>query len=143
MSCYIGIWVDHKKAVFVTLENDETTVQTILSGVGRHVRLSGGARSRTPYGPQDIVTDGQRDARYRKHLVEFYRSLIERFGDAEGVYLFGPGEAKNELRGEIEKVKRFRGFIAGVETTDKMTDRQISAAVQSFFRERRPRVEPT
>ena len=133
MSRYLGIWVDHEKAVVVTLEQGETTLETIPSGAGRHVRLSGGARSRTAYGPQDIVTDARRDARYQKHLIEFYRSLIDRFGNAESVYILGPGEAKNELRHEIEKVKRLRGIIAGVETSDKMTDRQISAAVQSFF----------
>ncbi len=133
MSCRIGVWVDHKKAVIVTLENDEPEIKNIESGAPRRVRLSGGSRSRTSYGPQDIASDSQRHAKYQKHLTEFYRSLIPLFHDAEALYIFDPGEAKGELRREIEKVKSFRGRIAAVETTDKMTDRQISAAVRPFF----------
>jgi len=49
------------------------------------------------------------------------------------LYIFGPGSAKNELRREIEKVKPLRKRIVAVETTDKMTDRQIAAAVRSYF----------
>lgn len=118
------------------MDNGEATAKTIESGASRNVRLSGGARSRTSYGPQDIASDSQRHAKYKKTLIEYYRSLIDVFRDAEALYIFGPGEAKDELRREIEKLKPLRGKIAAVETTDKMTDRQISAAVRSFFGKR-------
>lgn len=61
MKKYIGIWVDHKKAVIVTKkqpersyeEDVEIAVTQISSDVERKVRLSGGSRTRnTPWGPQ-------------------------------------------------------------------------------------------
>jgi hypothetical protein len=130
----IGVWIDHEKAVVVTLDDDNEEIKTIESGAGSRVRLSGGSRSRTPYGPQDIASDSQRHAKYKKYLTEFYRSLIDGFYDVGALYIFGPGSAKNELRREIERIKPLRGRIAAVETTDKMTDRQISAAVRTFFK---------
>jgi len=133
MSRRVGMWIDHERAVVVTLDDGEFAVNKVESGVGRRVRLSGGARSRTPYGPQDVASESQRDAKYQKNLTKFYRSLINTYRDADSFYIFGPGEAKGELRREIEKVKSLRGKIAAVETTDKMTDRQILATVRSFF----------
>jgi hypothetical protein len=136
MSRRIGVWVDHRKAVIVTVHNGEVAVETVESGVGHRVRLSGGSRSRTPYGPQDIASDSQRQGKHQKDLTKYYRLLIDMFRDAEELYIFGPGEAKKELRSEIEKVKPLRDRIAAVETADKMTDRQVSAAVLAFFGKR-------
>ena len=55
--------------------------------------------------------------------------------DAEAILLFGPGEAKGELKKRIERDK-LGGRIVGVETVDKMTDRQIAAKVRQHFLER-------
>jgi hypothetical protein len=134
----MGLWIDHKKAIVVTLKNGTEEIRTIESGADRRVRLSGGSRSHTPYGAQNITSDSQRHARYKKQLTVFYRTLIDTLREAESLYLIGPGRAKNELKREIEKVKPLRGKIVAVETTDKMTDRQIIAAVRSFFRKMPP-----
>lgn len=136
MSLRVGLWVDHNKAVIVKLDQDNVTVKTIESGVGGRVRLSGGSRSRTPYGPQDVASDSKRQGRYQKHLTEFYRSLIDILRDADELYIFGPGEAKKELHREIEKIKPLRGKVIAVDTTDKMTEPEISAAVKYFFGKR-------
>jgi hypothetical protein len=42
MSRRLGIWIDHKKAVVVTLNNGNDEVKTIETGAGGRVRLSGG-----------------------------------------------------------------------------------------------------
>ena len=48
-------------------------------------------------------------------------------------YIVGPGEAKIELRKEIEKRKEFASKKLHVETADKMTEKQIKARVRQFF----------
>jgi hypothetical protein len=48
--------------------------------------------------------------------------------------IFGPGEAKGELKKRLES-KGLGGRIVGVETTDKMTERQIAAKVRAYFQE--------
>jgi len=45
----------------------------------------------------------------------------------------GPGEAKLELKKEIEKSKALIPKIVGVQTSDKMTNNQIAAKVKSYF----------
>jgi hypothetical protein len=46
--------------------------------------------------------------------------------------IFGPGEAKGELQQHLERAE-LSERIVGVETADKMTDRQIAAKVRLHF----------
>ena len=46
--------------------------------------------------------------------------------------IFGPGEAKTELKTHLERHK-LTGRIAGIEAVDKMTDRQIAAKIRQRF----------
>jgi len=47
-------------------------------------------------------------------------------------WYFGPGEAKGELEKRLKK-NALGKRIVGVETIDKMTDRQIAAKVRQYF----------
>ena len=51
--------------------------------------------------------------------------------DADSILIFGPGEAKIELENVGHETLRAR--IVGVETVDKMTDRQVAAKVRQRF----------
>jgi hypothetical protein len=142
MKKYTGIWVDHKKAVIVTKkqtersyeEDAELLVTQIISDVERKVRLAGGSRTRnTPYGPQDVAVDGKIEARQKQQLKKFYHRIIEGITDADKILIMGPGEAKLELKKEIEKSKALIPKIVGVHTSDKMTNNQIAAKVKSYF----------
>ena len=142
MKKYIGIWVDHKKAVIVTNqqpersyeEDVEFTVTQIDSDIERKVRLTGGSRTRnTPWGPQEISVDGKMETRQKQQLKKFYHRIIEGITDADKILIMGPGEAKLELKKEIEKTKALIPKIVGVHISDKMTTNQIAAKVKSYF----------
>jgi len=64
----------------------------------------------------------------------YYDAVIACIGDAESILIFGPGEAKGELTKRLKR-SDLGGRIAGVETVDKMTDRQIAAKVRQHFAE--------
>ena len=68
------------------------------------------------------------------HLNIYYDAVIAAIRDAESILIFGPGEAKGELKQRLEGLN-LGGRIAGVETVDKMTDRQIAAKVRQHFAE--------
>jgi hypothetical protein len=55
-------------------------------------------------------------------------------GGAESILIFGPGEAKGELKKRLQR-RNLGGRIAVLETVDKMTDRQIAAKVRQHFAE--------
>ena len=58
--------------------------------------------------------------------------MIASIRDAESILIFGPGEAKGELKKRLEGDK-LGGRIVSIETVDKMTDRQITAKVRQHF----------
>jgi hypothetical protein len=140
MKKYVGVWVDHRQAYVVSIlkdqpaEEDKEMVERIESDMERRVRLSGGTRTRkTPYGPQDIAVDGRQETRIQRQLNGFYRQIIERMADADRILVFGPGEAKIELKKEIGKSRRMAQKLSGVETADKMTVKQVAARTRKFF----------
>jgi hypothetical protein len=71
---------------------------------------------------------------FTAHLNIYYEAVIASLRDAESILIFGPGEAKGELKKRLEK-SNLGGRIVGVETSDKMTDRQIAAKVRQYFAE--------
>lgn len=128
-----GIWIDHRKAIIVTLVGETPQLQKILSNVEKHVRASGGSRSSTIYGPQDVFAEDRVNRKYMHHLESYYDEVSKVIRDSEAIFIFGPGEAKHELRKHIEKSKQLSKRIVNVETTDKMTDRQVAAKVKKYF----------
>ena len=142
MKKYVGIWIDRKKAVIVTRRepersyegDEEITVTEISSDTERKVRLAGGSRTRNrPWGPQEVAVDSKIEARQRQQLRKYYHQIIELIKDADKIMIMGPGEAKLELKKEMEKSKALITKIAGVHTRDKMTANQVSAEVKSYF----------
>jgi hypothetical protein len=141
MKKYVGIWLDHREAFVVSFVQDQPfagenqeIIERIESDIERRVRLSGGSRSRkTPYGPQEISVDSKQEDRFKLQLREYFKEILLLIRDADGILIFGPGEAKIELKKEIEKSKRFANRIKKIESADKMTKRQIAAKVRAFF----------
>lgn len=129
----VGLWIDHRKAIVVTIKNDKEAVQVIESNVEPRVRLSGGSRTASPYGPQEVASESKRDERYRHHLDAYYSDVIQVIRDADSILIFGPGEAKGELKKAIEESKGMGKRIVRVESADKMTQRQIAAKVRDYF----------
>ena len=133
MRTHIGIWVDHRKATIVTLSDGKESIRVIRSDVKGHFRMKGGARSSTPYGPQDIASEKNVDRKYQKYLHHYYQKIVDAVQRADKILIFGPGEAKNELKKEMMRTKALAKKIVGVEPEDKMRDRQIVAKVKDFF----------
>lgn len=60
--------------------------------------------------------------------------LIANIRGAESILIFGPGEAKGELKKRLKRIN-LAGRIVGVETVDKKTNRQIVVKVRKHFAE--------
>lgn len=72
--------------------------------------------------------------KFEGHLNVYYDAVIAATRDAEAILIFGPGQAKGELKKRLEKSRR-GARIVGVETVDRMTDHQIAAKVRERFSE--------
>jgi hypothetical protein len=128
----VGLWIDHRKAVIVVVSDKEEVTIQIESNVEKQLRPHGGARSKTQYGPQQSPSDDMRETVFMGHLGIYYDKVISCIRDAQAIQIFGPGEAKDELRKRLAKNGLSRRIV-GVATADKMTDRQITARILQDF----------
>jgi hypothetical protein len=129
MKTIAGLWIDHRKAVIATVSDTGEETRVIESNVEKHSGRVAGVRSTTPYEAQKVPADDIREREFTSHLHGYYDEVIAAIRDAESILIFGPGEAKGELKSRLEKHK-LGGRIVAVEAADKMTDRQIAAKVR-------------
>jgi stalled ribosome rescue protein Dom34 len=124
----VGLWIDHQKTIIVSVTDNGEETSLIKSGMEKHVRYSGAA--------QEDSAEDQRDTRFAGHLNKYYDHIVSLIRDAQSILIFGPGEAKAELEKRLER-ESLSGRVVGVETVDKMTNRQIAAKVREYYPERR------
>lgn len=129
----IGIWIDHKEAILVSAENGQTAIERIESNVESHFRPSGGWKASGTNVAQSVSKEQKAEERRAHQLDKFYQGVLDKGGNADNVYIFGPGKAKLELAKKIEKIKGPHVKIAAVEASDRLTENQIVAKVKAFF----------
>jgi len=130
----IGLWIDHRKTIIVAITDKGEETRLVLSKVEKHLQRSGDSPLKGRYESQKVPADDSRQRTFTGHLNIYYEAVIACLRNAESILIFGPGEAKGELKKRLEKNK-MGGRIAGVETVDNMTDRQITAKIRQHFAE--------
>ena len=96
----VGIWIDHKTAVIVSASAGPVTTKTLKSEVGAHPRYSGqeGGGGEKKY-----------EQRHGEQLDQYYDDIISQLGLPDAVLIFGPGEAKLELKERLSRSKALSG----------------------------------
>jgi hypothetical protein len=132
----MGVWIDHRKATVVAITNDGEEMVLVISSVEKQLRRSGDSPLKGSFEPRQVPADDSRQRAFTGHLNIYYDAVIASIRHAESVVVFGPGEAKGELKERLKQHK-LDGRIAAIETADKMTDRQIAAKVRTYFGEQK------
>jgi len=122
MKNVVGLWIDHRQAVIVSLAGGAESIQRVSSGVERQHRQAG----------ESSPADDARQREMTEELRGYYQEVVSRVRDAESILIFGPGEAKGELRAQLEK-ERLGARVVGVEACDRLTDPQIVAKVRGHY----------
>jgi hypothetical protein len=129
----VGIWIDHQKAVIVFASGDRVTTTTLESKIGPHAAYSDRAEYPTADGTRGAKGERNSEAHYGQLLDRYYDDVVRLVARPEALLIFGPGEAKLQLK---ERFCRSRGLcdrIVGVHPTDALTDPQIVARVKEHF----------
>jgi hypothetical protein len=103
----IGLWIDHRRTIIVTLSNKTEEIKLITAHLEKDARPSAGwaAHSGRDYKSEDL-----QDRRFMAHLDRYYDEVISFIRDAESILILGPGEAKGELKKRMES-KGLQGSI--------------------------------
>lgn len=128
-----GIWIDHRAAVLFPLSDTGTRVTRLSAGALPRKHSTGGWRSGGTAVAQCISNEQRTDERRKHQLYAFYLMIINAAKQTERLFIFGSGNARNELVAEIQKMKGNHAEIAAVEACDKMTEPQVIAKTRAFF----------
>jgi len=120
----VGVWIDHKKASIVSIAAGEVSTRTLTSDIGAHPHYSGS---------QEGGGEKKYEQRHNQDLDQYYDDVIRQIGKPDAILLFGPGEAKLQLKEHLRRSNMSSESIVAVETTDKLTDPQIVATVKEHY----------
>ena len=132
MKVKAGVWIDHRKAMIVLMTGAGERTVLIVSKVEKHLQRSGDSPLKGRYEAQQVPADDHREEALTAELNIFYDAVIAVLRSAESYIIFGPGEAKGELKRRLVK-RNLGGRLAAIMVADKMTDRQIAAKVREHF----------
>lgn len=132
MKTNVGLWIDHKQAIVVAVSDQGEEIARIISEAEKQPRRSGDSPLKGPYESLQVPRSDSRQKKLTGDLNIYYDAVIANIRDAESILIFGPGAAKGELKERLER-NNLGGRIVGMDTVDKMTDRQIAAKVRQHF----------
>jgi hypothetical protein len=124
MSNYVGIWIDHKRAVIVSASAEGVSTKAVESEVGAHPHFGG---------QQDGGGEKKYEERHTHRLERYYDEVIGQLGAPDGILILGPGEAKIELETRLNRSHLETHHGITVEAADKLTDSQLVAKVKEHF----------
>lgn len=125
----VGLWIDHRNAMIVTLLPSGAEVTSLMSHAERH-----GHRA-TPYAhapSHPVAPEDSRDRRYQGQLQNYYDMVIDEIQNADAVFIFGPGEAKIELKARMEE-RGMGDLVTRFEAAGQLTENQIVQRVRTYY----------
>jgi len=117
----IGIWMDHSVANLIDTSLN-TNKHNITSKFTDEVKEEALEKS------ESLMHNK------RQQMNEaFYKEISEEILKYDAVLLFGPTDAKTELRNYLNKDQHFKNIKIDVASADKMTDNEKDAFVKKHF----------
>ncbi len=132
MKTTVGLWIDYRKAIIVAVTDKGEEMALVISKAEKQLRRSGDSPLKGSYESSQVPASNRRQRALAGHLNIYYDAVIACIRNAESILIFGPGDAKGELKKRLKR-SNLGGRIVGMETVDKMTDRQIAAKVHKYF----------
>jgi len=128
----VGLWIDHRKALIVTMTDNGEVIKLIISALEKQARRSPSSRHSGTFESQKVPADDSRQRARTGHLNIYYDAVIAAIRNAESILIFGPGEAKGELEQRLKR-NNLGGRRVSNKNTDTMTGPQIAATVRKHF----------
>ncbi len=129
----VGIWLDNEKAYIITLIDGNENVEKIESNVETRVRFKGETKSYSRLGGMFINPQKKKTKRKKQQLKKYFSNILSRTKDASGIYIFGPADAKTNLKKIYQKEKTFNNKLRKVEASNRLTENQMVAKVKEVF----------
>ena len=130
MAAKIGLWLDERQAVIVSVTNMSAEITTVKSALKDEIYAVNPV-SDNAGAKQDPAAVRKNKIKMEEALGPYYDAIIDNIWSAGEIVIFGAGEAKYELKNRLKKNNLARRII-GFEDADKMADDQIMDRVRQY-----------
>ena len=124
MNAKLGLWIDHKKAVIVSVAREHSAVTRLRSSLRRHGRY---------HGAQDGGGERKYEARHEQGVTHFVDAVARHVERGDEVLILGPGESKSALARRIRQIKSLKGVATTAASADRLTEAQLVAEVRRRY----------
>lgn len=128
-----GIWLDHEKALVVTLVESGYTLKIIESDIITRERVDGETRKYGRFGDQSLNHEKHKERRIEKQVSNFLHHLLREIKEVDELVLFGPANMKKEFEKHILKDPTLASKLKAVVSADSMSNNQMVAWVKNFY----------
>ncbi len=128
----VGLWIDHRQAVIVTLQDDTETVEHVEANFEKRGNYTSDVQSMSESSLKVDLAEDKHERHTQEMVNHYYTEVAEQIKDATDLYIMGPGPAKIEFQKVIE-TQKLPANILRVEPADKLSDAQIAARVRQSF----------
>jgi len=135
MEKQVGIWIDTKKAIIVTLDgHKEEKITEIDSEVENSVYHNKEGDKGTFSGSHHSDSETKFDNRKKEQMDYYLDAVMDYIKGSDYLYIFGPAETKIKLEQRIRDKKSLGKInLKAVETAGNMTLNEIVAQVKDFY----------
>jgi len=135
MEIQVGIWIDTKKAIIVTLEGQK---EEKITEIDSEVENSVYHNKEGNKGNFSVGHHSDSETKFtnrKKEQMDYYLdAVMDYIKGSDYLYVFGPGETKIKLEQRIRDKKSLGKInLKAVETSDSMTLNEIVAQVKDFY----------
>jgi len=123
MATKIGLWLDERQAVIVSVTNMSAEITKVKSAIKDEINAADSASGEAG-AKQDTAAAHRKKIKIKEMLDPYYDGIIDNIWSAREIVIFGAGEAKYELKKRLRK-NNLAQRIIGFEEADKMADDQI------------------
>lgn len=129
----IGIWLDKRQAVLVSLQESGEQIRMVASNLD-FAHPKGGSRSKTRWGPQDVIKEKSFMEKEKNQLRDYFHQLAKAVKKADKIAIYGPGSTAAKFRETLQRdFPTIADAIDHMGRADSMTKKQFAALVRNHF----------
>ena len=125
MNAQLGIWIDRKKAVIVSVTRDHSVLTRLRSSLRAHGRY---------HGAHDSGGERKYEARHEQSLAHYLDAVARHVERGDEVLILGPGETKRALARRLGQIKSMTGVRTKAAAADKISDTDLVITIRKRYR---------
>jgi hypothetical protein len=115
----VGVWMDHRNAIFISNANGEFAIHEKVKADEYH----------GDKGEHAAMNAEKADNR------KYYKAISHLLVNYDDIFIFGPGKSQEELRNFLHEDQHYKSKRIALATAEHITDHQMVAKVRDHFKE--------